>query len=198
MSLSHRFGHWAGLRALLLTPMAGLGHCWAQLAAISPQMALPAPEEPSTFLTPLSPWDPIATALRRQPAWHHGGPAGRWAGPGHGSPRTGALPHSRVQADLLEGHQLPRALVASLVHNAIGALPDLLHLLKHLLEGIHGAASALRWQQGRLALLSEVKKKQRRDPTPQNVQVFALPVCPLSCFQGLGPPLLLPQHRDLP
>lgn len=56
----------------------------------------------------------------------------------HGGAGDRARPHSRVQADLLEGHQLPRALVASLVHHAIGALPDLLHLLERLLEGLHG------------------------------------------------------------
>lgn len=58
----------------------------------------------------------------------------------HGRPK--ALPHSRIQADLLEGHQLPRALVASLVHHAIGALPNLLHLLERRLDGLHGATSA--------------------------------------------------------
>lgn len=56
----------------------------------------------------------------------------------HGGAGDRARHHSRVQADLLEGHQLPRALVASLVHHAIGALPDLLHLLERLLEGLHG------------------------------------------------------------
>lgn len=74
------------------------------------------------------------------------------------APSTEDLSHSRVQADLLEGHQLPRALVASLVHHAIGALSDLLHLLKHLPEGIHGATSALRWRGEHLALL---RKKLR-------------------------------------
>lgn len=61
-----------------------------------------------------------------------------WAELGCGVPRGRTWPHSRIQADLLEGHQLPRALVASLVHHTIGALPDLLHLLEHLLEGLHG------------------------------------------------------------
>lgn len=78
----------------------------------------------------------------------------------HGRPR--ALPHSRVQADLLEGHQLPRALVASLVHHAIGALPNLLHLLERGLDGLHGAASAWRWHWAQLALCSEGRGKSRK------------------------------------
>lgn len=42
--------------------------------------------------------------------------------------------HSRIQPDLLERHHLPSDLVPGLVHDAVGALPDLLHLL----EVLHG------------------------------------------------------------
>jgi len=37
--------------------MVGLGLCWAQLVAVSPQTALPAPEEPFASLNP-----PLASA----------------------------------------------------------------------------------------------------------------------------------------
>lgn len=98
------------------------------------------------------------------------------------APSTGDLSHSRVQADLLEGHQLPRALVASLVHHAVGALPDLLHLLKHLLEGIHGAPSALRRRREQLALL----RKNVRNPQNKRAEGVRSPRVSSELFWGSG------------
>lgn len=52
--------------------------------------------------------------------------------PARGSPLGGVPQHSRIQPDLLEGHELPRLRVLGLIHHPIGALSDLLYLLEYI------------------------------------------------------------------